>query len=675
MIELYAAVILLGIGHVVNLKKRSTILPDLEPSAPYATTSVYESNQVEIANDAEAKAVKAAAAFQSELLGTTLPPSERVHNNMEPFYRGSGVNQPKHDNSGVLESFAATDDANKIQKAERGALFEPRPNVYESIDLQSVQDRTYVSNLQNNILPFKQETVGPGLDSGYGSKPVGGLNQTDPKLIRPKTVDELRIASKPKSTFEGRIIDGLKGLKQTIQGAVNVNDTKKIFKEQGQDDLLTTTGAVIKPTMQSSQLVKDTQRQSTTTKTYQSAAKITGQGRKESFDYGKASIQVYDNKRDVTTVNTHSGNVSSLVKSMVVPLQDSVRPARKKIVDNPRPDGGNVTTQIKSTIILPEVQADTRKAVIENLRVGNAGQTVANVTVGPDDVMRTTIKETVVHDSQLGNVQGHKKAIIYDPEQVTRTTLKETLIHDGTESLANLAPISRVGYTLNEDDAARQTVRETLDDLDTATNFQTSVKNQTVVQQDGVRQTNKEMYVGDDVGPGMPQTTTHANAGYINSTINAPATRKDKQSEYFGSIAQDMGSGYAVANFEAPDTLRQTPQSYYGITGPEHIKPTDGTSVTQNARLRTAALVVDHKPTPNNVKVASGAKDMNAYLSKVAVANPNRSVPQIDAKEDRQAPINFTRDKPTYDDQSSRLDPDILEPYRVNPYTLGLPSV
>jgi hypothetical protein len=304
----------------------------------------------------------------------------------------------------------------------------------------------------------------------------------------------------------------------------------------------------------------------------------------------------------------------------------------------------------------------------------NAKTKTAVTARGVDNVLRTTIKETLVHDSpHLGNFKGHRKATIYDPAEAARTTIKEMTLEDGADLLTNLVPPSKRGPSVSELDTARLTVRQTLDDVDTALNVRPLGTETTAAPSDDVRRTGKEMLVGLDAGPGMPETLERRNAAYMESTLYAPPTLKDRPKEYFGGAGRDRdgGTGYQVANFEAPPTVKQNHSSYYGGSAPDHTRPSDQTSVVDNARLRTPVLVVDHAPTQNGVKVSSGADAVNAAVHRITV--PERHYVAVGSTVAATTDLSFpdsTRDRQDYDTLDARLDPDIMEPYRQNPYTL-----
>jgi hypothetical protein len=129
----------------------------------------------------------------------------------------------------------------------------------------------------------------------------------------------------------------------------------------------------------------------------------------------------------------YQGNVQSLVKAIVAPLQDILRVNKKEhAVDNPR-HFGNMSVQVpdKPTIY------------------------------DPNDVARTTIKETLIHDEMgMGTVTGPKKLAVYDPDEIAKKTLRETL--ESMDYEMNVAPNVPKGVVYDPEDGPRTTMKETL---------------------------------------------------------------------------------------------------------------------------------------------------------------------------------------------------------------------
>ena len=81
----------------------------------------------------------------------------------------------------------------------------------------------------NNVKPWKEIQVGPGLGKGFSSEGSGGFNAGMPlrnKKTLPKTVDELRASTNPKVSYAGQILGAYKAntsQQQSIQTQPKLN--------------------------------------------------------------------------------------------------------------------------------------------------------------------------------------------------------------------------------------------------------------------------------------------------------------------------------------------------------------------------------------------------------------------------------------------------------------------
>lgn len=160
-------------------------------------------------------------------------PIENYHNNMVPHF-GSNVTQNTStvNPSNILERFTGIEDVPTVKRETPKMFNNQRENVYGSrpdLDLIS-KDRFIPSNLKTNLLPVPQIKVQP-LPQEY---------------VRPsyKSVDQLRIKSKPKVSYKKPMIKGKHFIsKRGIQGKVSKNrpDT---FYINNQDRYFTTVGEV-----------------------------------------------------------------------------------------------------------------------------------------------------------------------------------------------------------------------------------------------------------------------------------------------------------------------------------------------------------------------------------------------------------------------------------------------
>jgi hypothetical protein len=194
------------------------------------------------------------------------------HQNMVPFFSGSGVRQ-NTDADATKGIFDAYQGYNNYQfpKQTIEPMFEPKkdlgfvngtPNVSEQ-----VYDRFVPSMYRQNEVPIEPIHVGPGLNKGYSADPVGGFQQFDAQnFALPKTTDELRTINNPKLTYEGRVTGAPKSIvtNRGIQSDISKNHPETYYV-QTPDMYLKTTGAYKKPEMPSKYDAKDTNRQESIT--------------------------------------------------------------------------------------------------------------------------------------------------------------------------------------------------------------------------------------------------------------------------------------------------------------------------------------------------------------------------------------------------------------------------
>jgi hypothetical protein len=252
-----------------------------------------------------------------------------------------------------------------------------------------------------NVKPWNEERVAPGLNKGFNAE--GGIGFNSGMEARetwlPKTVDELRVITNPKLTFD---LNGHQGPANSfIKEAANRQTQGKVEKNLpetyynvGPDRWFTTTGSEKAPTSRALETLNQVNRTSTTTEyfgnvtnkqsTYQKGEYIQSTrpeldpnpvtnavykngGNATDSDYGINSYQYLPTNRSTTrefdSVDQF-GSIKGTMKAVISPLMDVLKPSRKE-------------------------------NVVGNLRQnGVAGLTVSNVPIfNPADRTRTTVKE------------------------------------------------------------------------------------------------------------------------------------------------------------------------------------------------------------------------------------------------------------------------------------------
>jgi len=352
------------------------------------------------------KHVKTDKHIHSRLADVDMAPNDFKHNNMVPFF-GSKMTQVNVDNNRMqskLDTFTGTGNFYK-KKKEVENFADIKQNVNNIAGQENTlefQKTRYVgSTYVTNYLPFQQEKVGPGLNQGYGTDPTGGFQQIDTRKFElPKNVDELRQGSNPKSTYEGRVVDGQKEVLPGDIGEVCKNRVESTYEQTA--DMYLKSG--------NSANSKETQR---------------------------PCVNLKQTNRSDLTVKTHQSNLTSAVKSITAPLLDIMRVNKKEYtVMHGRPMGNlQNTNPSKMTIYDPNDVARTtiKETLIHDARVGNIKGNYGiekNIIYDPNDVARTTMRETTESKGKTGNVGNVQNSDAYKNIKVDMRTTDRQLTSD-----------------------------------------------------------------------------------------------------------------------------------------------------------------------------------------------------------------------------------------------------
>ena len=306
------------------------------------------------------------------------------HNNMVPYFGGKvrGRKFEANQNEGLMDTYTGN-GSQTIDKKEQAPLFAPNENYQWAYGAPNqsdfMQSRVNPSLKMANVVPFKQETVGPGLGLGYTTEGLGGYNSgmMERETWLPKTVDELRVNNHRKASGVSMI--GHEGPASThIKNRGELGRVEKKLPEKtfdfGSERYFTTTGQEKAQTLRPIQEDRYTNRPETTTeysgiaggdsktsyvegeympsKNHHlgavpiSAAAATGKGGARDSDFGAKSQVAYANNRSANKQDDYFGAIGGAIGSVVAPLLDVVRPSRKEnTVGNLRPYS-NATTNV-----------------------------------------------------------------------------------------------------------------------------------------------------------------------------------------------------------------------------------------------------------------------------------------------------------------------------------------
>lgn len=356
------------------------------------------------------------------LTGEPIDKSSFKHNNMVPFFgakiRGASANLNIAEST--LDNMQGA-GSQYVRKTEQAPLFKPQAQLQYAHGAPNVTDfmlsRQNPSMRMANIKPWEEERVAPGLGLGYTTTSSGaGYNAAveSREAWLPKTVNQLRVNTNPKMTYE---LGGHQGPATSyIKDSGNIQTQGRIEKNRpdtdfvlGQNRWFTTTGLEKGQTSRGIEVFPDVNRPETTTEYYGVKAKegkatyVAGEFREANKiqldgpdyaapgaigmaapakgDYGNGSYNNLCNNRASINQPDTFGGIQGIVRAAVAPLLDVLRPSRKEnVVGNIRPNG-------------------------------NASTIVSNVPVfNPADRTKTTIKEQTGHllDNNHLNLQNQR---------------------------------------------------------------------------------------------------------------------------------------------------------------------------------------------------------------------------------------------------------------------------
>ena len=665
------------------------------------------------------------------LTGDPIDPNKFTHNNMTPFFGGAvKQNLDEFATRGIFENFTGTRDTYK-NKQETGLFFEPQKNftnVYGKGNLDGyMEERYYVSNIRSNETPIEKVYVGPGLNKGYTATPDGGFQQADTlDYITPKTVDEMRVKTKPKISYYGRVVSGQKIAKPTKIGTVYKNrpDT---FYIQDPDRYFTTTGQVIGPEQRPCQVLKYTNRKTTELKTrtgsaaptrgtkiavrpkFKKSDKIeykgdirnvdasgqwkipTSKEQLDMSDYGKGNMKLKKTVRMTTGKKTVITNLKPIVGKTSARNNNKAKITKKEnIIGNNRIVGNvNNNAVYKGKAYDPEHIARTtiKEQNVDHDYVNNMSPLVyKSVAFDPNDIARTTTKEQNIDHDHVNNMSPLVyKSVAFDPNDIARTTTKEQNIdHDHVN---NMSPLVYKSVAFDPNDITRKTTKETtIDNKHIVGNFGGEGK------KTGMRVPNNK------AKPTLKETTietksiSHPNQNINNAHVlknyELPDNNRMETSVYYtGDATGNELGAYDVIDVEAPNTMRQfTTGEYTGNAGNSgtNLEPMSYQDV-YNATIKAVRATIDEGYTPgaqapnkcidsSEVRMTTNKLNdiQNSYINERGVQSTvvYNSIPQVDRTQ-----LTQTKEIVSNEPLAIRnVDPSMIKAFKENPYTQSLTS-
>ena len=369
-----------------------------------ATAKYFDQNNY-YQNDIRGKKVGNNINQVHSLTGSYVDESNFSHNNMIPFTGSKSTQQTLNGtrSDAMLDNMSGS-GSQYITKQERAPLFKPEDNVQLAHGQPNMNDffqsRSNPSLKFNNMKPFESEMVAPGLNAGYSSQGVGGLNagMEAREAYMPKSVDDLRVATNPKLEYnldnhQGPASSSVKNIGMMGKMEQHKPDT---FYAQSEDRWLKTTSEVKAQTSRPTQEVHDTARMHSESYTGVAVAS------NKSANYVKGTFEPTHRQQLNTTPITNLQGPTAGFNTQGVKKSYQKYTNNRDINNRAGTSYGSGFTNAIGAVVAPITQMlnpTKKQEVINNMRVyGNAGSTVEREQVfNPDDVTPTTVKETTIH--------------------------------------------------------------------------------------------------------------------------------------------------------------------------------------------------------------------------------------------------------------------------------------
>jgi hypothetical protein len=369
------------------------------------------------------------------------------HNNMTVFYnnKSNGVySQPNFNNlnESRLDTYTGM-GSHTIEKSEISSLFKPQENTQNVYGTQNQSDffqsRVNESLRKANTTPWEQVREAPGV-TGFNS----AVENRDKWM--PKKVNELRVATNPKSNYElNYVAPGFKMGEHAQIGKMIQKGPEK-YHVNGVNGMGSAQG-ILKPTQMSEQMLTDENREHTSVSYYgarknnvDSAGYVKGQYEEthktqlpanpylnlasnnvfptNEQNYGKDAYKSYNNNRDAS--GEYFGAVRGLFMANVVnPIVNGLKHTKKNnFVENNNP-AGFMSGNKKHTVQNDVAPAPTNRQMQEEriglnyLQVNRFNDPTGYLTANP--YLIGTQRESTTY-SNIGNAQGVPNTRSYQAE-------------------------------------------------------------------------------------------------------------------------------------------------------------------------------------------------------------------------------------------------------------------
>lgn len=663
------------------------------------------------------------------LTGDPINPNTFTHNNAQVFFGGKVTqNVDEYATRGIFENF--TGDVDSYQhKKEQNLFFEPQKNVtnvYGTSNLDGYMlDRYYVSNTRNNESVVSKVYVPPALNTpGNAGQPAvrGCFDGRD--YAMPKTTNEIRVKTDPKISYYGRIISGAHVAKPGKVGTMYKNRPDTYYVNTP-ERYFTTTGAVEAPAARPCQVLKYTNRRTTELKTrVNNAAPVHGSkgivrskykvSNKVSYesdnirnatvegkwsimgmlgldnsdtphDYGKKSIRMRPNGRTASGSKTAILNVhSSISKGEARNGQNAKRTIKEVTEINNH--NGNMQTSEQNRGFVKDPRDKARGTIKQTTETNDHMGQIYSQSHGqvydPNEVAKTTTRETTETNEHMGQLDAQSRGQVYDPNEVAKTTTRQTT--ETNEHMGQLRTNER-GIVYDPEEYRMRTTGKEIHEKNKSNGYIGNTQQRAYTSTgEALRKTTKESTIMEDVvgiASGMER-----NDGYLSKEVNAPTTHRQQTSiAYMTNANRNESGGYEVADVQVPGTNRMFSIEYTGNVG--NTGDTTNPMSYNNAYNSTMRSVRDEQDigyTPNAMAPSTTIDPRNIHSTTSKIGDiQNRyiqergvnidvitnSIPQMN-----QSNITQMGDRVPNEPLANRINPELLNAFKSNPYSLSLNS-
>jgi hypothetical protein len=303
------------------------------------------------------------------------------------------------------------------------------------------------------------------------------------------------------------------------------------------------------------------------------------------------------------------------------------------------------------------------------------------------DEAKKTVRQTTEINTKNGNLKTTRKVgKAYNPDDKAKSTIRENT--EKNTKNGNLKISRKVGKAYNPDDKARKTIKETTENNTNNGNMGSTRKALTVYDPDDKPEATMKDVVKVKNYNGISTVATKKIKVWDPEDKAKNTIRQNlKVQDYKGGInSNQYGGAYKVTIVDPKYTSRQE-------TLVENYTGTAGHTVTANQEYCAAyaaetnalkeEIAKGRAPTQNSVKLAAGGDMQNVDVKRIDSDRKNprdfeQDMPNCDVPYQLPPtanPASITKEKNTvFNNYTERIQPEILDAYRNNPYTQSLHS-